>query len=383
MTEEQLRMLTLYLSGAGAAIQQGEPIGPSLDATTKQLMGARSKAELQSHYMRELSRILGGLPAGAKLTGDRDSLSLKIPTSALGSVSPTGEGGGGYTEEDLLSSNAVLPSQRQGGFLSPFGTSPTGVPGASLVGLTSQDVTQALGGALGVEQLRQKRLSDVREAAYKAEALGVARTKAETARLGKEFEVAKMLRSYPIEVPGIGKVNYDTWKALDPDTKRYASYVAVSKAQKPDEPVMDRDDWDRRVAEEDKRAYYDLLIEHPEYLDIEKQIAEARSVKISLGEVAARKEVAADVAAKKYFTDPEGLAKDVESYISSRATQDELFAMEPSTRPRETIKKKADYIESRIISSNGKIVSVRMEGRTRIWTVKWPDGTTSEVSYGF
>lgn len=106
---------------------------------------------------------------------------------------------------------------------------------------------------------------------------------------------------------------------------------------------------------------------------------------LNLEEYKKRREVTADVEAKKYFTDPKGLAQDVDKYINSEEVQSELFqyADNPKERSRQVISKKAERVESKITSAGGKVQNVRMEGRTRIWTVKWPDGTTSEVSYAF
>lgn len=79
----QNRLFLSYLSGAGAAMQLGDPISAGLDPITQQTIGAQSKHELQTNYMKMLQQMLGGIPAGGKLSGDRDSLTIKIPTSAL------------------------------------------------------------------------------------------------------------------------------------------------------------------------------------------------------------------------------------------------------------------------------------------------------------
>lgn len=79
----QNRLFLQYLSGAGAAMQAGQPISAGIDPITQQTIGAQSKHELQVNYMKMLQQMLGGIPQGGKLFGDRDSLTIKIPTSSL------------------------------------------------------------------------------------------------------------------------------------------------------------------------------------------------------------------------------------------------------------------------------------------------------------
>ena len=78
----QNRLLLQYLSGVGASFDPEGPAG-AMNQITQQTIGAQSKHELQTRYMQMLQQMLGGIPQGGKLSGDRDSLTIKIPTSSL------------------------------------------------------------------------------------------------------------------------------------------------------------------------------------------------------------------------------------------------------------------------------------------------------------
>lgn len=90
-----------------------------------------------------------------------------------------------------------------------------------------------------------------------------------------------------------------------------------------------------------------------------------------------------DIKAKKYFTSPKGLVADVDKYISSDEVQNQLIrhSDDPGKLDREKISMKEQYIRGKITGSGGDITGAKLEGRTFVFTVKWPDGTITEVRY--
>ena len=109
----------------------------------------------------------------------------------------------------------------------------------------------------------------------------------------------------------------------------------------------------------------------------------AQAGAMNLGEFIKRKNVTEDIQAQKYFTDPKGLVADVDKYIASDTARRDLAQYEPGSREREiaTVRAKENYIKGKITSSGGKIVDERLDGRTFVFKVKWPNGNTTEVRY--
>jgi hypothetical protein len=104
---------------------------------------------------------------------------------------------------------------------------------------------------------------------------------------------------------------------------------------------------------------------------------------LNINEFAKRKEVTADISAKKYFTDPEGLSKDVDKFVGSEEVQNKLmpYVDDPKKREIETVRTKEGFIKNKIVSSGGKILNERLDGRTFVFLVEWPDKSTSEVRH--
>lgn len=155
-----------YLSGAGGAMSAGEPIGPTLNQITQQNIGAQSKHKLQQSYMKTLQQMLGGLPMGGKISGDKDNLTIKMPTGSLAQEGSQLEGGSGIDWSDPKEQGQLSAFLREGA-ANPS-ASPSDVSSADLAGLTAADVSQALSGATNVQALKQKKFTDIVDALYKS-----------------------------------------------------------------------------------------------------------------------------------------------------------------------------------------------------------------------
>ena len=225
-----------------------------------------------------------------------------------------------------------------------------------LAGLSPQDVSRAFAGALNYEELvtKQKQLEEgkvdrlidrIYKTALTEQAIASARKppKDERTALQKNYEYAKSL-GYKGTVEDFGK---DTRTTHEKDYERY-------KAEGGD---MSFHDWLRDMT--------------------------ALGGGLSLEEYGKRREVSADIESKKYFTDPKGLAQDVDKYINTDEVQNQLiqFADDPRQREIETVRAREKYITGKIAAAGGSIVNAELDGRTFVFTVKWPDGKTSEVRY--
>jgi len=164
------RLLLAMMLGGGASLTKGGSLAEGVAPVAMQALGAKSKVEM-------LRSLLG---EGWKLNMDKDNMSLKGPVSALstpqeqiGLRGPSGTAGVGPVSGIT---QAPAPTPAQGGgpdlgnliSLINFSPSPLGdFSYADLAGLTSEDVSQAFGGALDVERFKQKRLTDIADTMYK------------------------------------------------------------------------------------------------------------------------------------------------------------------------------------------------------------------------
>jgi len=389
--DPRMMMMMQYLSGAGSAISQGNPMGPALDQVTQQNITNQS-------FMKLLQTLLGGdsLPAGAKISADRDNFSMKLPTSTLG-----GLGEGGFAaDKNLVQGRRIpqaqmpnIPAQQPQGGLSPLvnpSSSPLGALSvADLAGLTPQHISQALQFKFHQDQMEQKKITDATDMTYKEaltlqalESIGTSRTNAQTARLKALTELQKSLRTSPLSVPGLGKVSLDEWNALDTKTKAYSYYAFDAKSK--DEEIMPYNEWSQQINDPTAKQLYDLAVEDPAFGEWLTRYQESGATRISLGEKVETREAFADVDARKFFTDPKGMANDVGKWIDD-TTQRVQWALEDTEidRQRKKAEMSAQYIRGKITSAGGEVKNIKVDGRTMIWTVKWPDGKTSEVKYEF
>ena len=136
-----------YLSGAGAALSSDQPVGAALGNITMQNIAAQSQAKL-------LSKMLSGMPAGAKLTADRDNLNLKLPSSALAGESSMMDTGAASKGVAMQPTSTPEASQNKflGGLLNPSASPLGNISPADLAGLTPSDITQAVGLSQTIKQ---------------------------------------------------------------------------------------------------------------------------------------------------------------------------------------------------------------------------------------
>lgn len=342
----QNRLFLSLLSGAGAGLAQN-PAVSNINQITQQSIASQS-------YMKLLQRMLGGeVPRDGKLTIDEKGMKLDVPKSALEGPMSMTPLEGAQQGSQLPGGSGIDWSKQKA--INPFATSQPGISAADLAGLTTQDITQALQSAMGVEDLKRQSIEDVYNRMYKFGFLDIQRGQAETARLAEWRRIKEIPEKVDVDVGG-GKI-------ISVDPKDALSYYAKVN----DLPAS--------------FETYKIARGDPEFKRYLVEMAGAGATKINIGDIRARAETLADVKARKYLTDPRGFARDMRKYMGSEAVLGPTFNLGEDERPR-ALARLAEKEAVRLIkSTGGKIVSSRVEGRTFIWTVKWPDGTTSEVSY--
>jgi len=377
MTPEQINMMSYFLGTAGAGLSAPGSLG--------QTMGTAAAQWGQSaNYMALLKKLLGDLPQGAKMSGDKDSLNLKIPTQGLG---------GEPSEKNLAGPSGVVQSSSNYSYgipkrnptemnLNPFVESSPEISGAVLAGLSPEDISKALSFKFMQTELGQQRVKDIADMMYKGGMLGVAEREAdikagqaETSRLGKLTELAKLARRAPLEVPGLESLTLDEWNALDTKTKAY-SYYAYD-AQKRGEEVMAYNEWATQTDEPTAKELYDIAKGDPEFNEWLFKYKEASATKISLSEKLTELEAKGELKARMYFTDPEGMTADLDTLLKTKRSEI-MTSANPSRKKAELAE---DWIEGKIVNKGGTILDKHLEGSTFIWRVKWPDGKTGEVKY--
>lgn len=158
----QNKLFLQYLSGAGSALQQGQPIGPALNQVTQQNISAQN-------YVGLLKKLLG--PDESKGTFSNKGLSLNIPASELKSGAFLGDNPLNTISNSTTQTPTPAPTNTINpnhiGTVNPFVTSQPDISASDLAGLTTQDIGNVLSGVMSVKQLEQKRLSDISDAMYK------------------------------------------------------------------------------------------------------------------------------------------------------------------------------------------------------------------------
>lgn len=279
-----------YLSGAGQALSEGKSIAEGLSPVTKQNISAQNKLGVQNAFIKALQDAISG---GAGIKADAKGVSFNLPHALVGGTDPQGSAKLfssllGESEEEQQRQN-LLPSpqtisepvvkgsntkattsaQPQGVSISNFlrgllnpSFSPVDISSANLAGLSTTDLSQALTGALGFEQMRQKSLTDAAE------------------MLSKDFQMNKekidpeSLPS-PIQFPGSREaMSIREFKSLDENTKSYLAYAKLQQLSNPNEPILSQKEW-RNIPEGAKIEYLRALQGDPELFNTAIKLAEA------------------------------------------------------------------------------------------------------------
>ena len=326
------RTFLQYLLAAGADIGSGRPIGENVNAVTQQNISAKSQADLTKHYIKAIGGILG---SGGKLSIDKDKFSVSGPSELL----------------------------KGGGEAKP--TEPFSVSQSELAGLGPQDISRALSGAIGVEQLRQQSMVNMLNML--------------------NYFYGPEDRPFPVEVPGVGKVTLRQWRQLPQEEREYALFTHESKKLGSSD-IMSRREF-RMLDPTDREKFIRQAMKDPKLMEATKELAKAGATKITIGEKVAESKAMAGVKNQLYFSGPKWL-DDVDKYINSEDVQRRMFTKAEESgedvdlvRAREIVK----YIENKITAGThgGKIQDVRLsdDGRVMIWTVKWPSGDVEEIKY--
>ena len=403
-------LLLYFLAGAGRAVGGQGSVGDVLGQGVQQQIGAESQSKVNAQYMKMLQGMLAG---GGKINMDKDNINIKAPIGAFNNNSggqtpsmssgtsalatPTNPDIGGDWMKDFNMGGALNPSNSPSDVMSANlaglennsqaqveSADIQPIPREMLVGLTPENVSQALGGAVSVNNLRESKISEVANRILKTRELDMLESERKAELQLKNLKEARewqtLMRESPLEVPGLGKMTFDNWKELDAPTKSYSYYAFDAKNR--GEEVMSFNDWKQQSPPESIYEIYELAEKDPKFKEFFFRQKEAGATRISTGEIVDRKKLTDEVDIKNYFRTK--LPEDVDKFISSKETRRDLIQYtEPKEKTKQTMLAKDKFIRGKIVSTGGDIMDIVTEGRTRVYKVKWKDGSTDEVRYAF
>ena len=345
------KLLLQYMSGAGADISAGRPIGQNVNAITQQNISSQN-------FMKMLQKLLGK--------------GVDFKSSADGKLTVSGEPG---KVMELGGVEGAANAEQPSGEPNPLSPPPSpAMNSADLAGLTPEMISQALQFKFGQEEFEQKKLSDVADITYKQ-------------ALTRQAEATTAAATPSISIPGtdikLTNSQYIDWyKSANKDERTAAiknfeyaqnkGYEGSFEEFQRESSTTHQKDFDRAKEDGYEGSFNEWMLEM------------AKAGAITIGEITGRAEAKADVDAVKYFTDPKGLSSDVDKYMKSEEVQNQLFeaGFDPEVKDLTTNEIKVKFIEDKIVSTGGSIEDVKFVNGKMSWTVKWPNGITETVSYG-
>ena len=220
----------------------------------------------------------------------------------------------------------------------------------NLAGLTPKDIASAFEARANIEQLKQSREALPSNIGYKKALTQQALATAKKMNLPKD-ERTKAIQNYEYAVEHGYNRPFEEFVNPEKDPNSY-------------------EEWKRAV----KGGY-------AEPYHVWKKEMTALGGGLSLEEKVTQKKSFGSLKGQLYFKDPKWI-DDLTKHMSSKEIRTEvMFADDPvNTRATE----KAKYVESKISAGGGVLIEDTKwseDGKTMIWTVKWPSGDVETIRY--
>lgn len=238
---------------------------------------------------------------------------------------------------------------------------------SDLAGLTTKDISTAFGLKQSQDELRGKTVAQIQDALYKSKLMENINSDIET-------------RTPRFEIPGLGKVNatqYLNWKKLQEEKKpNEAKLYEYAMKQGFTGSFMD---FENRAQTTHKKDY-DEAIKGGYKGDFNSWMLDmAKAGAINLGDKLEQKKKEGELKGQLYFNNPEW-TKDVDKVVQT-FDKDQAWLLPETDRPLARAKVKVKAIEDRIAAGGGNVQNVVLaeDGKTMVWTVKWPSGDVGTV----
>lgn len=326
----QNKLFLQYISAAGAGLAEGGGAGmaQAVGGVTQQNIATQNYSKMQQQQMKMLSEILRGeLPAGASVKKSPDGKS----TFSL----PSMDGLRSEEAETVFPGGAkpLSGSAYGGGLLNPSDDQP-GTSGPDLAGLTPQDLSRALSGAVNVNQLVQT--SDI---------------------LRQKVDVARQ---------NAGQTD---------DIKEY--HYAISQGY--DGSLSDFMNNTKSLGIKDYEYAKDQGYKGSLY-DWKTQIAKFGATRINMSEKVETKKRLGEIKGQLRF-DSGDFSGDIEKHMSSKDVTQRIFLSDTENESLAKSEEKANFISSQLIGNGAEIIDEKLKDKIGTWQVKWPNGEVKSYSY--
>jgi len=338
---------TQYAMASMGQALDPQGVGAGLGGMVKQNIQAQNKMKLIQQMLSG-----GKIPKGGQILTKEDGITIKLPTLEQGEFSGNpsndmtlqpsstqqssgmnqgiaqGLNQGGLSTQGPQNNqvSALMKMLLGGGGTSGMGFSPSqlNVSAADLVGLTPQDIDQAVQFKFMQDQLGQKQMTDVSDMVYKG-----ALTSEATART-KQIQEPDPLDQPYLTSPAGDAISYRQAEKIPKDTLRYYEYVnAAKKAGK--EPMRERE-WNLQEPTAQIQTLTQMQ-KNPSLLKTQKELNESSRTQINLGDVAAKKRTLDEIERESKILDPtfsqktyESITKDARNWRASVGDESETLA---------------------------------------------------------
>lgn len=384
------RLLLQYLSAAGQDLLSGQPIGSNVNAATQQNIQARSYVDL----LRNM------LSSGGKMSMDKDNITIKAPTQSLqgpggvpaGSTGATNPGAlnqqssgsfpsvGGSVRKPAQSVDILTDLLMGGGSPNPTSSPLDNIDYADLAGLTTQDISQALQFKFADKSFKHRKMEDLYNNIYRMHLIQQSQRAAnqqDRVQALNELKELRMweeqLRRSPLEVPGMGRISFESWEKMPTNVKAY-SYYAFN-AKQAGEKVMSFNDFQQQADPGTLVEYYKLAMEDPEFYKFYFKSKEAGATQINVGESMTKKR------ASEFVELESKLADKVRKTLDSNRVRVKIMNAPAEERPHARAKVIANLIDSEL-ANRGKIINREItEDGIGIWTIRTKANTLETIRY--
>jgi hypothetical protein len=365
------KMLKQILGGSGKMDQNSQLVDMmkealNKDTTSKLTLGPTGATMLYDHNTPVLKSFLGG----------EESFEGAISPPPTPTPTPTTPPTGG---------GPAVPSPFS---VNQAGTDFSNITPGDLVGLTTKDITEVLGAKHAQDQLKGQTYRDIVDAMYKG---SVMRREAASSAVDIPYKKAltaqaeaATLENTPSVIISVGD------KTMKVTPKDAIAWEKLKKETTPNEVKLFE-------YARDKQGYKGSIVDfknidmtghEKDYAKVKSEgydksfntwmLEMAKAGAINLGTKLEEVKALTGLKGQLYFKDPKWTG-DLSKHLSSEDIQNVMFKSADPTKTRsdETIK----FIEGKVIAGGGVIVDARLDkdGKTGIWTVKWPSGDIEEI----
>lgn len=283
-------LLLQLMLGVGAEVSAGGQGVQAANLIGQQHLGAKGQYTMMDVFQKFLA---GEGGEGSKMGIDSKGVKMQFDTKTFGTLFGQKGGEQGYSltqpggpspanvpvPKDL---NLPTPAPAGGGWEKLLNPSSSQLPDfPDVAGIGSADVSNALTGALGIEGLNQKKLTDLSTMINQASLTGlnVARTQEIISGANRPLQ-----QDYPINVPGVGTVTRGEWNNLPTTTKEYAAYRQMAEVLGDDDPILSQREFENEFSQTERGKFLRDALKNPEIMAGAKELATAGASQVNVGQ---------------------------------------------------------------------------------------------------